>query len=203
KIRKKPRHRERERVVKICEASECEDEDDDGAGIGKPDLARVQNYRIDDLPEEINKSRKGWRGPYKASFLVTDDKQARRRSCEASATALTDLIDLLAENLMALLTGHRSMYLPHGKRINYVHISPNCSFLFINACTNGYSILSLKLEEAAWQKLSLCIGFVLQAIGNVLVYGCCSLTGRAIRMICGFMSSPSNASAELALKSVM
>lgn len=51
-------------MVKICEASECEDEDDDGAGIGKPDLARVQNYRIDDLPEEINKSRKGWLGPY-------------------------------------------------------------------------------------------------------------------------------------------
>ncbi|PQQ01716.1 hypothetical protein Pyn_07675 [Prunus yedoensis var. nudiflora] len=39
-------------MVKVCEASECQDEDDDGAGIGKPDLARVQNYRIDDLPEE-------------------------------------------------------------------------------------------------------------------------------------------------------
>ncbi|PQQ01715.1 hypothetical protein Pyn_07674 [Prunus yedoensis var. nudiflora] len=59
------------------------------------------------------------------------------------------------------------------------------------------------LEAAAWQKLSLCIGFVLQAIGNVSVYGCCSLTGMAIRMTRGCMSSHSNASAELALKSIM
>ncbi|KAL6292616.1 hypothetical protein ACE6H2_000758 [Prunus campanulata] len=75
-------------MVKVCEASECQDEDDDGAGIGKPDLTRVQNYRIDDLPEE--------------ELMIS---KARRRCCEASATALADSIDLLAENLMALLTG--------------------------------------------------------------------------------------------------
>ncbi|BBG92852.1 hypothetical protein Prudu_000706 [Prunus dulcis] len=58
----------------------------------------------------INKSRKGWLGPYvgKSVILIAgaDDKQARRRSCEASATALADSIDLLAKNIMALLMGH-------------------------------------------------------------------------------------------------
>lgn len=53
---------------------------------------------------------------------------------------------------------------PAWKTINYVHISSNCCFLFINACTKGYLILSLKvlfnityISESASHSMCICV----------------------------------------------